>query len=116
MREPEARRSIAVVRELVELPRCSWAVREERFEITVRLMGASPLTNQCLSELATHGSGLAQTPIMFAFMPIIGVLARSFNLFRKNFSGWVDSIGSALPIPRISVLSAKSSGRFGMFG
>jgi len=53
---------------------------------------------------------------MFAFNPFIGVLAKSFNLFQKNFSGWVDSLGSALPIPRISGLSAKALGRFGMFG
>src|SRR5690554_1014338 len=86
------------------------------FEFTVRLMGDSPLTNQCLSELATHGSGLAQTPIMFAFNPFIGVLARSFNLFRKNFSGWVDSLRSALPIPGISGVSTRALGRLGLFG
>src|SRR5690606_30784701 len=70
----------------------------------------------CLSELATHGSGLAQTPIMFAFNPFIGVLAKSFNLFRKNFSGWVDSLRSALPIPGISGVSTKALGRPGLFG
>src|SRR5690606_40334520 len=86
------------------------------FEFTVRLMGDSPLTNQCLSELATHGSGLAQTPIMFAFNPLIGVVARSFNLFRKNFSGWVDSLRSALPISGISGVSTKALGRLGLFG
>src|SRR5690606_41457759 len=53
---------------------------------------------------------------MFAFNPVIGVLAKSFNLFRKNFSGWVDSLRSALPIPGISGVSTKALGRLGLFG
>src|SRR5690554_8173830 len=53
---------------------------------------------------------------MFAFNPFIGVLAKSFNLFRKNFSGWVDSLRSALPIPGISGVSTKALGRPGLFG
>src|SRR5690554_3569256 len=53
---------------------------------------------------------------MFAFNPFIGVLAKSFNLFRKNFSGWVDSLRSALPIPGISGVSTKALGRLGLFG
>src|SRR5690606_18478025 len=53
---------------------------------------------------------------MFAFNPFIGVLAKSFNLFRKNFSGWVDSLCSALPIPGISGVSTKALGRLGLFG
>src|SRR5690606_41502974 len=53
---------------------------------------------------------------MFAFNPVIGVLAKSFNLFRKNFSGWVDSLRSALPIPGISGVATKALGRPGLFG
>src|SRR5690554_1239188 len=53
---------------------------------------------------------------MFAFNPFIGVLAKSFNLFRKNFSGWVDSLRSALPIPGISGVTTKALGRLGLFG
>ena len=45
---------------------------------------------------------------MFAFNPVIGVLARSFNLFSKIFSHPVDSPQKrALPTPRVSDATAK---------
>src|SRR5690606_19748745 len=56
------------------------------------------------------------TRIMFAFNPFIGVVAKSFNLFQKNFSGRVDSLCSALPIPGISGVSTQALGRPGLAG